>query len=188
MISQYLNALKEAKGLTRQQLADKSGVSLSTVERVLSGKAKNASFDVLRALTFALEGTLDDLSAAVDSTPGINPETYGAGPVLPSTPEGAREVATSADINRMTDAFLTALQDKDDACSEQLRLQSAAHKEEIAHLNERYAADKAALDTSYMREIRTKDDWIKGLSILSVVLGAALLMVLTLDILNPFIG
>ena len=188
MISHYLNALKEAKGMTHQQLSEKSGVSLSTVERILAGKAKDSSFKVLRDLTFALEGNLDDLSAAMDSTPGIHPETWGAGPILPKTPEGMREVATSADINHMADAFLTALKDKDAAHAAQARSRVAMYEEEIKRLNEHHKEEVRTLHQSYLREIRTKDRWIKWLFTITVILVVFLVAVLVYDILNPNIG
>ena len=37
MVSHYLSALKAERHMTYQQIADLSGVGLSTVERILSG-------------------------------------------------------------------------------------------------------------------------------------------------------
>ena len=55
----YLNELKEASGETNASLAEKINVSVSTVQRYLTGDVKDADPAVARKLIIALGGTLD---------------------------------------------------------------------------------------------------------------------------------
>lgn len=174
--------------MTYQQLADKSGVSLSTVERILTGKAKDSSFQVLRSLTFALQGNLDDLSAAVDSTPGAHPETWGAGPELPTTPEGTRNLATAADLNNMTDMFTAMLREKDANYDRHIQALHRRHAEDIANLKSEHERELASMVRVHERENRSKDRWITWLFGICLALVVFLVFILIYDVLNPEVG
>ena len=59
MLAQKLNQLKEKRGLSNQQIADKSGVSLSTVQRIMSGQTASPSYQDVADIVVALGGSLD---------------------------------------------------------------------------------------------------------------------------------
>lgn len=59
----YLNQLKSERNMTNQQIADLSGVSLSTVNRIMSGAAKNPSHEAVTSICTALGGSMDDAPA-----------------------------------------------------------------------------------------------------------------------------
>lgn len=61
MISDRLNEERKRRGLTNQQLAELSGVPLSTITRVLNGETKDPTITTLNAITTALGITLDDI-------------------------------------------------------------------------------------------------------------------------------
>ena len=71
MLSDQLHALKDRSHCTAQQIADRSGVPLSTVNRILSGETANPSFQSVADIVVALNGSLDALvgiqSASDDS-------------------------------------------------------------------------------------------------------------------------
>lgn len=71
MLSDQLHALKDRSGCTAQQIADRSGVPLSTVNRILSGETQNPSFQTVADIVISLGGSLDALvgiqSASDDS-------------------------------------------------------------------------------------------------------------------------
>ena len=52
----YLNRLKSEKSMTNQQIANLSGVSLSTVNRIMAGSAKNPSHEAVVSICSALGG------------------------------------------------------------------------------------------------------------------------------------
>ena len=54
-----LNELKEKNGFTNQKIADKSGVALSTVTRILNGQTDNPSYRNIADIVVALGGSLD---------------------------------------------------------------------------------------------------------------------------------
>lgn len=188
MVSHYLSALKAERHMTYQQIADLSGVGLSTVERILSGKAKDSSFKVLRDITLALQGNLDDLSAAIDSTPGIHPETWGAGPVLPKSPEAKREVASSADLNRMMDMFSDMLREKDDNYERHMDVLNKRHADEIDRLRNDYEADIEQLRADHEREIAVKNRWITWLFVICMLLVLSVLFAVAYDMMHPGMG
>ncbi len=60
MITQKLKALKEKSKLTNQQIADLSGIPLSTVNRIISGDTPNPQFQTIADLVKAMGGSLDE--------------------------------------------------------------------------------------------------------------------------------
>lgn len=61
MITRKLIALKSARNLTNQQIADLSGVPLSTVTRILSGQTENPNIQTIADIVGALDGSMDDI-------------------------------------------------------------------------------------------------------------------------------
>lgn len=53
--------LRDAQGLTQEQLSEISGVSLATIQRLEAGTAKNPRIVTLLALTAALQTKLGEL-------------------------------------------------------------------------------------------------------------------------------
>lgn len=64
MICERLKAVKEAKNMTNQQLADLSDVPIGTVNRILSLSTDNPGINTILALATALEISLDELVEA----------------------------------------------------------------------------------------------------------------------------
>ena len=188
MVSHYLSALKAERHMTYQQIADLSGVGLSTVERIITGKSKDSSFEVLRNITLVLQGNLDDLSAALGYAPGLHPETWGAGPVLPKTPEATREVASSADLNRMMDIFSGMLREKDDNYERHVEALNKRHAAEIDRLRADYEADIAQLRADHEREIAVKNRWITWLFVICMLLVLSVLFAVAYDMMHPGMG
>lgn len=56
-----LAQLKEKSGLTNQQIADKSGVPISTVTRVFNGQTDNPAYRTIADIVIAIGGSLDAL-------------------------------------------------------------------------------------------------------------------------------
>lgn len=62
MLYERLRAMKG--DMTAQQIADKSGVPVATVNRVLQGLTENPGFDTVYKLVKAMGGSLNDLDVA----------------------------------------------------------------------------------------------------------------------------
>lgn len=61
ILHERLRAMKDASNMTAQQIADKSGVPVATVNRVLQGLTENPGFDTVCKLVKAMDGNLNDL-------------------------------------------------------------------------------------------------------------------------------
>lgn len=61
ILHERLRAMKDASNMTAQQIADKSGVPVATVNRVLQGLTENPGFDTVCKLVKAMGGNLNDL-------------------------------------------------------------------------------------------------------------------------------
>lgn len=65
---EIINELKKAKGLTNAQLAEISGVTLSTLDKITAGINKNPKLGTLQAICRALGCKLDDLDDSPRAT------------------------------------------------------------------------------------------------------------------------
>lgn len=61
ILHERLRAMKDASNMTAQQIADKSGVPVATVNRALQGLTENPGFDTVCKLVKAMGGSLNDL-------------------------------------------------------------------------------------------------------------------------------
>lgn len=68
IIVKKLKELKDKSNLTSQQIADLSGVPLSTVNRILAGQTDNPSFITVSDMVKAMGGSLDELMIETDKT------------------------------------------------------------------------------------------------------------------------
>lgn len=58
---EILTARRVALGMNLDALAEKSGVPKGTVAKVMSGHSRNPGIETLKAITYALDLTLEDL-------------------------------------------------------------------------------------------------------------------------------
>lgn len=169
-----LQRMREAKGnpsYARIAEAVNGIPSESTIGRMFRGEVI-PEFENVRAVIQYLEGDIDEYIAARTADGyGLN-ETYGDGPI---PPRDFREVATAADLNRLTEIYTNALHERDEIYrehtqtrtdaynrglaalrtehAESTRLVEAAHKGEISSLKEAHKADIADLKEAHSKEI-----------------------------------
>ena len=62
MIRAQLQEMKEKCGLTNKEIADRSGVSLPTVNRIMSGQTDIPNYQTVCDLVMAMGGSLDELA------------------------------------------------------------------------------------------------------------------------------
>lgn len=72
----YLNRLKSEKSMTNQQIANLSGVSLSTVNRIMAGSAKNPSHEAVVSICSALGGDPADIESEHETHPDDRCEIF----------------------------------------------------------------------------------------------------------------
>lgn len=61
MISEYLKSLKTKGNLTNQQIAEMSGVSAATIQRMLTEKGES-SYETVAKVVYALGGSMDEMA------------------------------------------------------------------------------------------------------------------------------
>lgn len=61
-IREKLNEMKTASRMTAQEISERSGIPLSTVNRILTGHTDNPTFVTVRDIVKAMGGSLDDLA------------------------------------------------------------------------------------------------------------------------------
>lgn len=59
---EYLQELKRQSGLTVEQIADLSGVTVKTLNRIFSGETENPGFQNVADIVKALHGSLDEMA------------------------------------------------------------------------------------------------------------------------------
>ena len=59
---------KENCGLTNNEISEKSGVPLGTVNRIMSGQSEASSFNAIAAIVKAMDGSLDELAGITHHT------------------------------------------------------------------------------------------------------------------------
>ena len=73
-----LNKLKDLKnksGLTLEQIADKSGIPISTVRRIFSGSTSNPQMSTVFSIVRVMGGKVDDLFDTEEIRIDLDPET-----------------------------------------------------------------------------------------------------------------
>lgn len=66
-LREKLNEMKADSHMTIQQIADKSGVPVSTVTRIISGTTDNPSFAAVKEIVVAMGGSLDYLAGIISN-------------------------------------------------------------------------------------------------------------------------
>lgn len=61
MIAGKIKEMKIRSGMTNQQVADKSGVPIGTVNRVMADQVQNPNFETISAIVMALGGSIDEV-------------------------------------------------------------------------------------------------------------------------------
>lgn len=68
MLSEYLKTLKNQRNLTNAQIASMSGISESTVSRLLKGDAKSVDYATVVEVIRALGGSVDEAAGLTDAS------------------------------------------------------------------------------------------------------------------------
>lgn len=72
MLTEYLKSLKSKQNLTNQQIAQMSGISESTISRILKGENKNTDLSTCVDIIRALGGSIDEACGIVRETKSCN--------------------------------------------------------------------------------------------------------------------
>jgi transcriptional regulator with XRE-family HTH domain len=78
MTASIIKSIMRKNKIGNKELAEKSGVPIGTLNKILYGDTKNPSLDTMRAIAHALGCTLDDFSDSTTDLWRKNSESYYA--------------------------------------------------------------------------------------------------------------
>lgn len=76
MLCEYIKALKAKKGLTNAQIAAISGVSESTISRMIKGEGKSVDYGSVLNVIKALDGSMDEAAGIACEDRSANNDTH----------------------------------------------------------------------------------------------------------------
>lgn len=98
MLCDYIKSLKAKKGLTNAQIAAVSGVSESTVSRMIKGEGKSVDYGSVLNVVLALGGSMDEAA-------GIIHEAVSANNDIPTVDLAAVEARATQTFMRHFDEY-----------------------------------------------------------------------------------
>ena len=190
MMAVRLRNRMEMLGFTNQTLADKSGIPLATVNRIVAGQTENPNVQTLTALATALDITMDEIVGLM-----IRSET----PVQPSPVVNMYENMTQT----LQAVHRSGVQELKAAHADEIRRMEMRHREEIQALSAQHQKALEALDAKHFSVINrmenqykdagaAKDRWIARQFWLRIVMTGVIILVLVwaliLELQNSDVG
>lgn len=190
MMAVRLRNRMDELGLTNQSLADRAGVPVATVNRVVAGQTENPSVTTLTALASALEMTLDEIVGLM-----IRSET----PVQPSPVVAMYENMTQM----LQTVHRSNLQELKAAHAEEMRSIEEKHRREVENimlqnqramdaLEAKHSTAISKLEQQYCRSGDAKDRWITRQFWVRIALTGVLVVffawIMILEMHNPDFG
>lgn len=163
MIAGKIKEMKLRSGMTNQQVADKSGVPIGTVNRVMADQVQNPNFETISAIVMALGGSIDEV---VGHTPTVTAPAEAAEPEKSSQPSQTVAQEQPQQKESAPDHVSSDLVRGYEMLLEE-RLKVIAAKNQL---------------------LEEKNQWIKRLFILCCILVAMIIGVLLFDVVNPDLG
>jgi transcriptional regulator with XRE-family HTH domain len=119
MEAEKLRAIMKRKQIGNKELAQRSGVPLGTLNKILYGDTKSPSLDTMQALANALDCTLNDFSESDHQAYYLNSETAKIAQEIYDDPNlkilfDASQKATPDELRKFADMMKIMLGDHDD--------------------------------------------------------------------------
>lgn len=102
-LSLKINYFKKKLKMTSEQVAQKAGIPVATIERIASGRTQNPNLKTLKALAAVFECSLDDLINLQDTT---QPYYFDS-----TTAEYAQEIRKNEALQTLFKAAITLSSD-----------------------------------------------------------------------------
>lgn len=157
---EFMKLLKEEDGLTNAYIAEKSDMSVKTIERIFSGKYENDIMrDTDRRIEEVIFGTSNQYPCylAFEEEYPINPDSLNE-----AMQELERALADNQDYRAAMDAihasYGTEMQNIRDSYKLELQLQREAHREEVTLLRKDHQEEVAFLRAQLERFQKANDN------------------------------
>ena len=161
LVANYLTRLKGKTNLTYEAIAEKTGLSLSTVKNLFSGKSEDPRLNTVAPVTHVLNGSLDEM--------------YSGKP---------KETLQEISLNSIKEMYEFQLSEQ--RKTEEIRFTNirSDHEKHVADLKESHEKQDALKDKLY--EEKCKENRL--FKILAGVGYAILIGLLILEVANPSLG
>ena len=161
LVANYLTRLKEKTGLTYEAIAEKTGLSLSTVKNLFSGKSEDPRLNTVAPVIYILNGSVDEM--------------YSGKPK-----ETLQEISV-ASLKEMYEFQLEEHRKTSEAHINNIRAHYEQHREDTIANYEHRLADKREI-------IKDKNKLIRFLTFSTCICAFVLVALLVLEVANPSLG
>lgn len=161
MVANYLTRLKEKTGITYEAIAEQTGLSLSTVKNLFSGKSEDPRLNTVAPVIYMLNGSVDEM--------------YSGKPK-----ETLQEISLNS-IKEMYEFQLTEQRKNEEIRIANIRADHEQHRNDIVNNYERLLTEKDKNNKS------SKTFGITWFAIACIAL-LVLIVLLILEVTNPNLG
>ena len=162
VVARYLSVLKERCGLSYEAIAEKSGIPVSTIKNLCSGKTENPGLDTIRKIVYAMGGSLDEMFNQGKS-------------------DGDLKEFSIFSLKEMYEYQIEEITKMNETHINNIRTHYEQHRQDVKENYEKLIADKSELINHLKKENRT---WI----ILFLVCASILVGLLIAEVMNPDLG
>ena len=161
LVANYLTKLKEKTGLTYEAIADKTGLSLSTVKNLFSGKSEDPRLNTVAPVIYVLNGSVDEM--------------YSGKP---------KETLQELSLNSIKDMYefqLAEQRKNEETRIANIRTDHEQHRQDLISNYEHRLADK----DEYIKSLKKENSYTK---IFACICATILVAILIAEVLNPNLG
>ena len=162
VVARYLSTLKERCGLSYEAIAEKSGIPVSTIKNLCSGKTENPGLDTIRKIVYAMGGSLDEMFNQGKS-------------------DGDLKEFSIFSLKEMYEYQIEEITKMNETHINNIRTHYEQHRQDVKENYEKLIDDKIDLINHLKKENRT---WI----ILFLVCASILVGLLIAEVMNPDLG
>lgn len=169
VVARYLSALKERSGLSYEAIAEKSGIPVSTVKNLFSGKTENPSLETIRKIVYAMGGSLDEM--------------FSQG----KTKEDLKEFSI-ASMKEMYEYQIAEIGKTHEAHIANIRSHYEQHRQDYMNNVEHRLADKREIIDQQEKHIASIKSDLLSSRITTWIFASILIALLILEVMNPNLG
>ena len=167
VVSNYLSKLKEKTGLTYEAIAEKTGMSESTIKNLFSGKTEDPRLSTITPIMYIMGGSVDEMLGK------------------------SKEEIIDTSVTSMRDMYEFQIEEHrktSESHIENIRAHYEQHREDVTKNYEMRLADKREIIDQKDEHIATLKKELVNSKIIAAVGYGILIALLILEVANPSLG
>ena len=169
VVARYLSMLKERCGLSYEAIAEKSGIPVSTIKNLCSGKTENPGLDTIRKIVYAMGGSLDEM--------------FNQG----KSDEDLKEFSIFS-LKEMYEYQIAEITKMNETHINNIRTHYEQHRQDVKENYDKRLADKREIIEQKDNHIKSLQKEIRSSRILAWVCISVLVALLIAEVMNPNLG